>query len=209
MIPELWIAFVGTVTVLALTPGPSVLLAASNTMNYGMNKCVGTILGDLSANLIQIILASVGLASIIMASAELFILLKWAGVCYLIFMGVKKIFSSVDPIYYKNELKSKSFRTLYMEGFLVSASNPKAVIFFATLFPLFIDLNLNLIPQIVILAFTFLIIDGSSLLIYSRFASKFKSYLENSEKVHLQNRIVGGLLVFSGVMLSMVRRADT
>ena len=209
MIPELWIAFVGTVTVLALTPGPSVLLAVSNTMNYGTNKCVGTILGDLSANLIQIILASVGLASIIMASAELFILLKWAGVCYLIFMGVKKIFSAVYPICYNNELKSKSFRTLYMEGFLVSASNPKAVIFFATLFPFFIDLNLNLIPQIVILAFTFLIIDGSSLLIYSRFASKFKSYLENSKKVHLQNKIVGGLLVFSGVMLSMVRRADT
>lgn len=209
MIPELWIAFVGTVTVLALTPGPSVLLAASNTMNYGMNKCVGTILGDLSANLIQIILASVGLASIIMASAELFIQLKWAGVCYLIFMGVKKIFSAVDPISYNNELKSKSFRTLYMEGFLVSASNPKAVIFFATLFPLFIDLKLNLIPQIVVLTCTFLIIDGSSLLIYSRFANRFKGYLENSEKVHLQNRIVGGLLVFSGVMLSMIRRADT
>jgi len=209
MKPELWIAFVGTVTVLALTPGPSVLLAVSNTMNYGTNKCAVTILGDLSANLIQIILASVGLASIIIASAELFILLKWAGVCYLILMGVKKIFSAADTIRYKNEFKSKSFRALYTEGFLVSASNPKAVIFFATLFPLFIDLNLNLIPQIVILAFTFLIIDGSSLLIYSRFASKFKSYLENSKKVHLQNKIVGGLLVFSGVMLSMVRRADT
>ena len=208
MIPELWLAFVGTVAVLALTPGPSVLLATSNTINYGMNKSTGTILGDLSANLIQIILASIGLASIISASAELFGILKWGGVFYLIFIGVKKIFFNPATFQFDTELKPKSFKALYAQGFFVSASNPKAVIFFATLFPLFIDVHESFVLQIVVLALTFLVIDGISLLVYSSFANRIKSFLQNSRKVHMQNKIVGSLQVLSGLMLSLVRRAD-
>ena len=208
MIPELWLAFVGTVAVLALTPGPSILLATSNSINYGLNKSTGTILGDLSANLIQILLASIGLASIISASAELFGLLKWGGVCYLIFIGVKKIFFSPAAFHFGKELKPKSFKALYIQGFFVSASNPKAVIFFATLFPLFIDVHESFLLQIVVLAFTFLIIDGLSLLIYSSFATRLKGFLQNSRKVHMQNKIVGSLQLLSGIMLSLVRRTD-
>lgn len=208
MIPELWIAFVGTVTVIALTPGPSVLLATSNTIHYGLTKSTGTILGDLSANLIQIILASIGLASIITASAELFGILKWGGVCYLIFIGVKKILFNATTFQFVKELKPKSFKALYVQGFLVSASNPKAVIFFATLFPLFIDVHKSFAAQIIVLALTFLVIDGLSLIIYSSFASRLKSFLQNSRKVHMQNKIVGSLQILSGLMLSIIRRTD-
>ena len=72
----LWISFVGTVLILALTPGPSVLLATANSMKYGVKKTSGTIFGDLSANLLQIILASAGLAAIVVSSGEIFHLIK-------------------------------------------------------------------------------------------------------------------------------------
>ncbi|WP_411031284.1 LysE family translocator [Spongiimicrobium sp. 3-5] len=204
----IWISFVGAALILAFTPGPSVLLATANSMNYGVKKTVGTILGDLSANLCQIVLASAGLASIVIASGELFQLIKWLGVAYLIYMGVQKIIHRPKNQKMKSTVRTRTFFSMYSEGFLMSAANPKAIVFFAALFPLFIDPALPFVPQVAILAVTFLSIDGLSLLIYSRFAERLKSYLENNEKVYLQNKIVGALLIFSGLMLSLVRRSN-
>ena len=89
----------------------------------------------------------------------------------------------------------------------MSAANPKAIVFFAALFPLFLNQAAPLLPQIVILALTFLTLDGLSLLLYATFAERLKSLLEDQQKMHLQNRIVGVLLILSGIMLSFVQRA--
>jgi len=204
----LWISFVGTVLILVWTPGPSVLLVTANSMKYGKKKATGTILGDLSANFLQIILASAGLASIVISSGDLFHLIKWFGVGYLIFIGIKKIITVPKIELKKGDPKSRSFFNLYSEGFLMSAANPKAIVFFAALFPLFITQSLPFVPQVVILGISFLILDGISLLTYTHFATKLKAYLENKEKVHLQNKIVGSLLILSGLMLSMVKRVN-
>ncbi len=201
-----WLSFVGTVLILAITPGPSVLLATANSMKYGKGKTIGTILGDLSANLCQIILASIGLAAIVVSSGELFQVIKWCGVAYLIYMGITKILTKPKIELAAGEQASRSFGKLYLEGFLMSAANPKAIVFFAALFPLFIQQTSPILPQITVLAITFLAIDGLSLLIYANFAEQLKAYLENQRKVHLQNRIVGGLLILSGIMLSLVQR---
>lgn len=204
----LWISFIGTVLVIGVTPGPSVLLASANSMTYGAKKTVGTILGDLSANAIQIFLSSLGLASIVISSGEVFNLIKWIGVGYLIYMGVMKIISTSKVGEFQKTKKERSFFKLYSEGFLMSASNPKAIVFFAALFPLFIDQSLAFTPQVLVLGSTYLIIDGICLLVYVNFASRLKKYLEDQEKVHFQNRIIGTLLIFSGLMLSMVKRSN-
>ncbi len=204
----LWVSFIGTVLILTLTPGPSVLLITANSMKYGKKKTTGTILGDLSANLVQIILASAGLATIVISSGELFQSIKWFGVLYLIYMGAKKIL--VEPDFEINDInsKQKSFKNLYIEGFLMSAANPKAIIFFAALFPLFINKDLPFLEQVAVLAITFLVLDGLTLLIYTYFATKLKEYLENKRKASLQNKIVGSLLILSGFLLSLVQRTN-
>ena len=204
----IWLSFVGTVIILAITPGPSVLLATANSMKYGKAKTLGTIAGDLTANLCQIILASIGLATIVISSGELFQIIKWCGVAYLIYMGITKMIAKPQLELSTTKKEDKSFLKLFVEGFLMSAANPKAVVFFAALFPLFLNDTHPIIPQIIILAITFLTIDGLSLFTYSIFAEKLKSYLENQEKVYLQNRIVGGLLIFSGILLSMVKKTS-
>ena len=205
---KVWISFLITVTILVTTPGPSVLLATANSMKYGINKTLGTILGDLSANLCQILLASFGLASIVISSGELFQLIKWCGVIYLIYIGIMKITSKPTLQINKEETNEREFSKLYVEGFLMSVANPKAIVFFAALFPIFIDDSLPFLPQVVILSITFLILDGISLLIYTLFASRLKTYLENHEKIYLQNKVVGILLILSGIMLSMVNRTN-
>ena len=202
----LWISFVGTVLIIGITPGPSVLLATANSMNYGAKNTLGTVFGDLSANTLQIILSSLGLASIIIASGEIFNLIKWIGVAYLVYMGVTKMISKPISGKFTKQFKQKSFLNLYSEGFFMSASNPKAIVFFAVLFPLFINQNSSFVTQVFLLGITYLVIDGICLLMYIKFASKLKKHLENKAKMHLQNKIIGTLLIGSGIMLSLVNR---
>ena len=204
----IWISYVLTVAILTITPGPSVLLATANSMKYGASKTRWTILGDLSANFCQIILASVGLVTIVISSGALFQFIKWCGVAYLVYMGVTKIISKPDLKLDEKTIINRTNASLFSEGFLMSAANPKAIVFFAALFPLFINPALPFLPQISILALTFLVLDGLSLLIYVQFAERLKEYLENQEKVHLQNKIVGILLIISGLMLSMVKKTN-
>ncbi len=201
------LSFVATVSILTITPGPSVLLATANSMKYGTRKVWGTILGDLSANLGQIMLASAGLASIVVSSGELFQVIKWCGVAYLVYMGLSKILKKPDLKLGSSSRGQGSFAKCYWEGFFMSAANPKAIVFFAALFPLFIQPEEAFWEQIFILALTFIALDGISLWVYARFAAQLKRYLENQEKVYLQNKIVGGLLIGSAVMLSLVKRA--
>ncbi|MCF6349143.1 MAG: LysE family translocator [Flavobacteriaceae bacterium] len=203
-----WISFVGTVLIIGITPGPSVLLATANSMNHGIKKTTGTILGDLSANTLQITLSSLGLASLVISSGEIFNLIKWIGVGYLIYMGITKFISNPKVGQFNKKDKEKSFLKLYSEGFFMSASNPKAIVFFAALFPLFIDPNSVFISQVVILGITYLAIDGICLLFYVNFASKLRKHLESQEKIHLQNKIIGTLLILSGLMLSTVKRTN-
>lgn len=203
---ELWLSFVATFAILAITPGPSVLLATANGMNYGSRKAIGTILGDLSANTLQILAASLGLATIIVSSGEVFQAIKWLGVTYIVYLGVKKFLAAPGTGALKAKEGEKSFFKLYSEGFLMSASNPKAIVFIAAFFPLFIDETLPFAPQVFFLGLTYLIMDGICLLTYVHFADRLKGYLENKAQVSLQNKVIGSLLVLSGVMLAMVRR---
>ncbi len=204
----IWIPFIGTVLILTLTPGPSVLLATSHSMKYGVKKTAGTIFGDLSTNPLQIILASSGLATIVVSSGEIFQFIKWFGVLYLIYLGIRNIFTTPKISFNKGGFSKKNSFKLYTEGFLMSAANPKAIIFFAALFPLFISEHHPFLPQVIILAITFLVLDGLSLALYAHFATRLKGYLEDREKVHLQNKLVGTLLILSGLMLSLVKRSS-
>ena len=204
---ELWLAYVATVSIIVITPGPSVLLAASHGMSHGLNKTFGTITGDLSANIIQMILAALGLGAILLASESLFYGMKWVGVGYLVYMGIKQWRSSSQNLFKTENGKNVSVKKLFLTGFSVSASNPKAILFFAALFPMFIDPSLAKLPQIIILGMTFIILDGSSLIVYAKFAEKIKTWLESRGKENMQNKIIGSLLLLAAGALSLVKRS--
>ena len=197
-------SFVVTVAIFTLTPGPSVLLVTANSLAHGPSKTIGTILGDLTANSLQILLASIGIASVVQSWPEGFQVLKWFGVSYLMFIGVKKL---VQRNFSKSEStrnNQKGFAQLYFQGFLMSAVNPKAIIFFAALFPLFLNSTAPLAPQVSILGITFLSIDGVSLFIYAMLAFQLGSGLSNHSR-RLQGKIVGIILIICALLLSLKR----
>ena len=156
---EIWIAYVSAVLILMITPGPSQLLMLSNTLGSGFRKSVATIAGDLTANSLQMTVASVGLVSVLYASQYTFTVIKWLGVAYLVYMGIRLIGRTQSEKAIEQE-QAKSIKTLYVQGFITSASNPKAIIFFAALFPQFLNPEELVASQLLILGLTYLTIDG-------------------------------------------------
>lgn len=193
---EVWLAYVATVFVFMLTPGPSHLLMLSNSLSNGFAKSSATAAGDLTANFLQMIGASIGLASVLHNAENFFSVIKWLGVIYLMYLGLKLILTKKSML---DQGAQRSATGLYLQGFITSASNPKAVVFFAALFPQFIDSTSPLVPQFLALSATYLFIDGFFLCSYGTFADKIINRINTSGRQ--LNIIAGGLFVGAAVML--------
>ena len=128
-------------------------------------------------------------------------MIKWAGVSYLIFMGVTQFGKHFDPSV-AVMCRIRTLRSLYWQGFMTSAANPKAVIFFAALFPQFVNTSARTDKQFVILGMTYLIIDGCFLMIYGGFAEWIESRFRHHVGRHM-NRISGALLVVAAILLGL------
>ena len=160
---ETYLVYLATVLIFfAHPPGPSQVLFIAGSMQHGLRKATAIMAGDLSANAIQIAIAGFGLVGLIAISANVFAAIKWAGIAYLVYLGVKMI-RQARSTSGKSPLPKAT--ALYRQGFITSAANPYAVVFFAALFPQFIDPVEPVPPQVLILGLTYLIIDGTILLI--------------------------------------------
>jgi len=173
----------------------------STTLSHGFKKSWATGAGDLSAHLWQIAGASLGLVSLIYAFQNLFVIAKWAGVAFLIYLGIvqfKKKGTSID----RSKGNEHSIVSLYWRGFLASSANPKAVIFFAALFPQFINTAKPTTHQFAILGLTYIVIDAFFLMFYGYSADWLSNRLERHIDKYL-NRISGLLLVVSALLLGL------
>lgn len=197
---EVYLAYISTVLLLMSTPGPSHLLMLSNSMGNGFRRSLATAAGDLSANICQIFVASLGLVGLVYASEEFFSIIKWGGVVYLISMGLKQWFSKDDSGITKGASRSAS--SLYWQGFTTSAANPKAIIFFAALLPQFVNPAEPTAVQFLILGATYIFIDGIFLMCYGGFAEWFMRRLKDRIAKQL-NRIAGGLLIVAAILLGL------
>jgi threonine/homoserine/homoserine lactone efflux protein len=199
---ETWLIYVGTVLLFMSTPGPSHLLMLSTSLSNGFQRSLATAAGDLSANAIQMVLAGMGLAAALSASRYGFALVKWAGVGYLVWMGLRQIIASCRAMDESSPVPPASLRRLWFRGFITSAANPKAVVFFAALFPQFIDPARPLAAQIALLGLTYIIIDGSFLAFYGKAASLLARKLQSRHRP-LVDRLAGAGLISAAVLLGL------
>lgn len=196
---DIWFAFFALALTFLITPGISHLLMLSNSLAYGAKRSLATAAGDLSANTLQMLAAGLGLAAILTKVPTLFIVIKWLGVAYLVYLGVKLLVSGKAGT--SNAKKAVSARKLFQQGFFTSASNPKAVVFFAALFPQFITPETALAPQLAILMLTYLTLDGAFLLFYGVCANFISARLKGStRKIDI---LSGAFILFAALMLSL------
>ena len=199
---ETWLLFVGTVLIFMATPGPSHLLMLSVSMSNGFRRSLATAAGDLTANALQIVLAGLGLAAILTASRYGLAVVKWAGVAYLMWIGIRQIIASYRDGGSVLHAPRASLRALWFRGFITSAANPKAVVFFAALFPQFLHPEFALAPQIALLGITYIAIDGSFLAVYGKGASWLAQRLQGRHRRWIE-RAAGGSLLAAAVLLGL------
>ena len=198
---ENWIAYSVTVFIFLVSPGPSHLFMLSKSLTHGFGKSWATGAGDLTAHLWQIGIASIGLVSFIYTFQNFFIIIKWTGVIFLIYLGVKQ-FRKKSTFTTSLAANAISRKTLFWQGFLMSSSNPKAVVFFAALFPQFINPAEPTAHQFAILGLTYIVIDGCFLIFYGHFADWCLTRFEKHIDKYL-NKLSGSLLIGSAVLLGL------
>ena len=200
---ETWMLYVATVLALMSTPGPSQLLMLSNSGAHGFRRSLATAAGDLSANALQMLAAGLGLAAVIAASGTALTVIKWAGVAYLIWLGIRMIRRANPNSSTAGQTRQVvSLHSLWLQGFVTSAANPKAVVFFAALFPQFLEADSPFWPQLFILSATYIIIDGCFLSAYGVGASWISKRFRGTAKAWIE-RIGGSFMILAAVLLGL------
>jgi threonine/homoserine/homoserine lactone efflux protein len=204
---EIWLLFAVTETVLCFTPGPAVLLVLSQGLARGTASSIWANLGILAGNTQYFVLSATSLGALLVASYELFALIRWAGAAYLIWLGVTTFFGrssvlSVAPA----DVTVRSRGRIFVNGFVLQAANPKALVFFTALLPQFIDPRGGVVAQVAILAVTSVVIEFLVLLAYGALAGRLTSWAARPRFRTLANRVAGSMLVTAGVGTAALRR---
>ena len=150
MFPLNYFLFLQIILFLFITPGTPRIVIISYSMNYGIQKCIWTALGDVCANIIQATLVIFVIGSFFSENSEFLNIIKWIGVIYILYLAYDLYNSKSADINTKNVL-SKNFFSFFKDGFLVAGTSPKAWMFFPLIFPQFIDFSSNYIIQFLIL----------------------------------------------------------
>jgi threonine/homoserine/homoserine lactone efflux protein len=198
---EAWLAFCVTETLLCLTPGPAVLFVVSVALARGMRPGLVASLGILAANVLYFALSATGIAAVVLASNELFTLLKWAGAGYLIWMGLRMLFSRSAAA---EAPEPRPVHHAFLRGLVVQGANPKALVYFVALLPQFIDPTGPVVPQILLLGVSSVVIELAVLTLYVAFAVRARR-LAGSRLAGPLERVGGAFLVAAGARLALVR----
>ena len=162
-------------------------------MNYGVQKCIWTALGDVTANFIQAALVIFVIGSFFSDNPNFLNIFKWIGVAYILYLAYD-LYKSKPKDISSDNITSKSIFSFFRDGFLVAGTSPKAWMFFPLIFPQFIDFNSNYIVQFFILITTYVVLDFLSLIAYAVLAQKLIKWIKANPKTI--NTISASVLVF-------------
>lgn len=205
---ETWLAFFAACWVISLSPGAGAIASMSSGLRYGFWRGYWNALGLQIALVAQIAIVAAGLGAVLAASEMAFTLIKWFGVAYLVYLGIKQWRalpadlsddSTIRPI-------GKPL-ALITRGFLVNISNPKALVFMLAILPQFIDLNAPLFEQYLIIAATMVTVDMIVMAGYTGLASRVLRALKTPKQQRRMNRTFAGLFVGAAGFLATLHRA--
>ena len=205
---EAWLLFTITETVLCVSPGPAVLLVLSMSLTRGWQPGLQASAGILVANLLYFALSATSLGALLLASWELFVLIKWLGAAYLIWLGLTTFFASRDAVRPVAEPLTPLHTGMgtFLHGVVAQGANPKALLFFTALLPQFVNPAAPLVPQIALLAVTSVLIEFGVLTGYAVLASRARSLAHRPRFARIINRVGGGLLIGAGAGLATLKR---
>ena len=203
MLPLDFILFLQIIIFMFITPGTPRIVIISYSMNYGVQKCVWTAFGDVTANIFQATLVIFVIGSFLSDNPTILNTLKWLGIAYLTYLAYD-IYKSRPKDINTNGISDKSFFSFYKDGFLVAGTSPKAWMFFPFIFPQFIDFNSNYIIQFIILITTYVVLDFLSLVGYAILANKLIVWIKANPKII--NTISACVIIFIAIIIAFTQQ---
>ncbi len=206
---ETWLAFLAASFLISLSPGAGAISCMAAGLRSGLARAMWNILGLIGGVLFVLAVVALGLGALLAASTVAFTVVKWAGAAYLVWLGVQQWRAPSVAIDAggAGEGLAETRRELVVRGFLVNATNPKAVVFMLAVLPQFIDPSRPLIAQYATCGATLAFTDLVVMTGYTAFAAKALRLLRKPRQIRIMNRTFGGVLVAMGALLATFKRA--
>ncbi len=199
---EVWITYVLACAIVVIVPGPSVTIIIANSVKHGTKAGLANIVGGQLGLGLALVVLLTGLASVMSIVSEWFYILKLVGAVYLIWLGIK-LWRSNGQLTAPEDKPAKG--GFFLQGFFVSITNPKVLLFFGAFIPQFVNINAEPVYQLSLLGATFMliasIIDGG----YAVLAGNAGKWL-STKRVRFVERFSGTLLIGGGIWLALARR---
>ncbi len=204
---ELWLAYVATSSVVLAIPGPTILLVLSYSIAHGRKATLPVVMGVALGDSVAITLSLIGLGTLLATSALWFTIIKWIGGCYLIYLGFTLLRSAGQPMPLQaQQTLASAPRKLFGNAFIVTALNPKSIVFFIALLPQFISADHPVITQLWILGITFVVLATIGATSYALFAASIRRWLAAPRAQKAYGMVGGGLLMGAGVWALAAKR---
>jgi len=203
-----WLAFFAASWAISISPGAGAVAAMSAGLNHGFKRGYITTLGLVLGIWTQIAVVGVGLGAVVAASGTAFLAVKWAGVAYLVWLGIQQWRAPAVPLVAQAEAApTVSARTMVLRAWVINALNPKGTVFLLAVMPQFLDLARPLLPQYLLIAATLAFTDLVVMAGYTALAARVLRALKSESHLRALNRVFGGLFVAAGVLLAFFKRA--
>lgn len=205
---ETWLAFFVACWVISLSPGAGAIASMSCGLQYGFWRGYWNAIGLQIALALQIAVVAAGVGAVLATSSLAFSLIKWFGVAYLLWLALKQ-WRAVPEMLDDSAAPRPIGRplTLVLRGFLVNASNPKAIVFILAVLPQFLDPQRDLVVQYLHMGTTMVVVDLIVMAGYTGLASKVLRLLHTPRQQRLVNRSFAAMFAGAAALLATVRRA--
>ena len=192
--------------VVSATPGPNMLLVMSSSARFGFQAALRTMAGCMTALVAMMGISAAGLGAVLHSFPSVFDTLRLLGAAYLAYLGFKTWRARTEPAAdAASSVAEPAARRHYQQGFLVAASNPKAILFAAAFFPQFIQPALPQWPQFAALLSTFVVIEVGWYLIYAASGQRLSHFLLRPSVMRIFNRVTGGVFIGFAALMALPR----
>lgn len=206
---HIWFVTAPFLLLLALSPGPNNFTAMYNGMQVGPKKAIIAVLGRNLAFIILMSVSALGLGAVIVTSVFWFNIVKWLGVVYLLYIGIKTWRSAavaLDEHESENSVVSRGHFSRIRQEFLIAISNPKAILIFTAIFPQLLDLNLPVAPQFFMIGVTFIVCEFISGYVYAVGGKQIRRLIKSQKGMLRLNKGMGSLFMLASMLLASSSR---
>jgi len=203
-----WLTFFAASWAISLSPGAGAVAAMSAGLNHGFRRGYFTTFGLVLGIWTQVIVVGVGLGALVAASSTAFLVVKWAGVAYLVWLGISQWRAPAAPmVAQSDEGPTVTRRSMILRAWMINSVNPKGTVFLLAVVPQFMVLSQPLLPQYLIIAATLGFTDLVVMAGYTALAARVLGALKSPYHIRAMNRVFGSLFVVAGSLLALFKRS--